>query len=262
MSPCISPFRRRSAGRRHRLGFTLVELLVVIGIIALLISILLPSLHKAREQAQRVKCLSNLRQIGIAYMMYTNDFKKYPARNNTSQFYGTWTAELIDRTYPGYTMGFLLDPNIGPSVVTEADKAKWSKKYINNIAVLECPSDRGDRTKMFATVYGDKNVFQIWGTSYWYNARDNFATANDAIPGSLNGKGFGRIRQSSRVILLGDPEIYAYAGNGDSSTRFRWHDLKTNYANTLFADFHAKGIVMTWKDPDYQNGKDFTFIAR
>jgi prepilin-type N-terminal cleavage/methylation domain-containing protein len=77
-------------------AFTLVELLVVIGIIAILIAILLPALNAAKERANRVKCASNLRAIGQAQMIYANDHKQYP-RVRSFRGDGTILAFTISR---------------------------------------------------------------------------------------------------------------------------------------------------------------------
>src|SRR5689334_229750 len=111
-------------------GFTLIELLVVIAIIAILAAILFPVFAQAREKARATSCLSNLKNVSLAWMMYTQDYDE------------TMVTMCNDFALP--------DPASGAPGVTQEWTAKMMEPYFKTWAIWACPSighdNRGDFT--------------------------------------------------------------------------------------------------------------------
>jgi prepilin-type N-terminal cleavage/methylation domain-containing protein/prepilin-type processing-associated H-X9-DG protein len=123
---------------QKRSGFTLVELLVVIGIIAVLIALLLPSLQRARESANRTKCLSNLRQIGLAMIQYTNDnHGLFPA---TAREDTQYPEDFIYWQQPSSCWNSSLFGGYNPRDVDHGALVKYMGNHFN-AAIWTCPSD-------------------------------------------------------------------------------------------------------------------------
>jgi prepilin-type N-terminal cleavage/methylation domain-containing protein len=144
----------------RRSSFTLIELLVVIAIIAVLIGLLLPAVQKVREASNRMKCSSNLKNVGLALHQYENTYGSFPPCRINGPFR---EASVTAAVYHGW--GVFILPFIEQTAL--ASKYRWNLNFYDpgnepiastQLPIMQCPSAQPDRFMTFdpwsATVRG------------------------------------------------------------------------------------------------------------
>ena len=125
-------------GRRWRRGFTLIELLVVVAIIAILASLLLPALTQAQEKGRRIKCMSNQRQLGLTWVLYSADNFERLANNGYTTGGGNIRSPMWIQGHLNHTRSVADVTN--EVLVTDSRYAQFAP-YLKTIRVYKCPSD-------------------------------------------------------------------------------------------------------------------------
>ena len=208
-------------------GFTLVELLVVIGIIALLISILLPSLARARQSATNVSCQANLRSIGQALLFYANDHKGKLPYSGNARWGEIWTGQVTN-----YVGNQLRDTN-----------DQWGNVNGNHTPILRCPDAP------------QEGIGQAWNGGFHYTANtrampwfgddgDGLKRGPNNVPTLSQPYPLATRDSSSKMLLWDGPILPAFGWNAPTNNRPQmWWFFTWGYANPC-------SWTSWWADPD------------
>ena len=244
-------------------AFTLIELLVVIAIIAILAALLLPALTRAKQRAKQIACISNMKQIGVALVMYADDYKQYPADLRTDNNTYVWPTRLLS------TMGNNRNVFFCPAAL---DKSAWDTNLNKTLAGPSGHLVLNENGKI--DPYGILTGGSGSGGSRFslgYNDWGNYRTANDTICLGM-GADVGKpvvtdtmVHSPANMIAVADirsdtPDDnsiqysantsppFTSAGGGNSGQDPLWHpQIPCNRHNfrtdILFADGHVESPV-------------------